>query len=93
LSVTGRWFYPGTPVPSTNKNDRHDIVEIVLKVALNTINLNLYFTTLRYSRAFAQFSDFLYRAQEATKLLKQGYVAPMLKSSLQKGLQWSSQSS
>ena len=30
---------PGTPVSSTNKTDHHDIVEIVLKVALNTITL------------------------------------------------------
>ena len=28
---------PGTPVSSTNKTDRHDITEILLKVALNTI--------------------------------------------------------
>jgi hypothetical protein len=32
-------FSPGTPVSSTNKTDRHDIFEILLKVALNTINL------------------------------------------------------
>jgi hypothetical protein len=28
----------GTPVSSTNKTDRHDIAEILLKVALNSIN-------------------------------------------------------
>jgi hypothetical protein len=28
----------GTPVSSTNKIKRHDITEILLKVALNTIN-------------------------------------------------------
>ena len=33
----GQWFSPGTPVSSTNKTDRHDITEILLKVALNTI--------------------------------------------------------
>jgi len=33
-----RWFSPGTPVSSTNKTNRHDINEIVLKVTLNTIN-------------------------------------------------------
>jgi hypothetical protein len=33
----GRWFSPGPPVSSTNKTDRHDITEILLKVALNTI--------------------------------------------------------
>jgi hypothetical protein len=27
-----------TPVSSTNKTDRHDIAEILLKVALNTLN-------------------------------------------------------
>ena len=36
--ATGQWFSPGTPVSSTNKTDRHDITEILLKVALNTIN-------------------------------------------------------
>ena len=34
----GQWFSPGTPVSSTNKADHHDITEILLKVALNTIN-------------------------------------------------------
>ena len=33
------WFSPGTPVSSTNKTDRNDITEILLKVALNTISL------------------------------------------------------
>ena len=33
-----QWFSPGTLVSSTNKSDRHDITEILLKVALNTIN-------------------------------------------------------
>jgi hypothetical protein len=32
------WFSLGTPVSSTNKTDRHDTTEILLKVALNTIN-------------------------------------------------------
>jgi hypothetical protein len=31
------WFSPGTPVSSTNKTDRHDKTEILLKVALSTI--------------------------------------------------------
>jgi hypothetical protein len=30
--------FSGTPVSSTNKNNRHDITEILLKVALSTIN-------------------------------------------------------
>jgi hypothetical protein len=34
-------FLLGTPVSSTNKTDRHDITEILLKVALNTITITL----------------------------------------------------
>jgi len=34
-------FFLCTPVSSTNKTDRHDITEILLKVALNTIFLTL----------------------------------------------------
>ena len=40
LLAAGRWFSLGTPVSATNKTDRHDIAEILLKVALNTINPN-----------------------------------------------------
>jgi hypothetical protein len=36
--VTGRWFSSGTLVSFTNKTDRHDKPEILLKKALNTIN-------------------------------------------------------
>ena len=32
-----RWFSPDPPVSSTNKTDSHDITEILLKVAFNTI--------------------------------------------------------
>jgi hypothetical protein len=38
LHVYRRWFSPGTPASSTTKTGRHDIDEILLKVALNTIN-------------------------------------------------------
>jgi hypothetical protein len=34
LLVHGWWFSPGTPVSSTAKTGRHDIAEILLKVAL-----------------------------------------------------------
>jgi hypothetical protein len=36
LLAHGRWFSPGTPAYSTTKTGRHDIAEILLKVALNT---------------------------------------------------------
>jgi hypothetical protein len=38
--VTGWWFSPVPRLSSTNKTDRHDITEILLKVALNTIQTN-----------------------------------------------------
>jgi hypothetical protein len=38
MTATDRWFSPHTLVSSTNKTDRHDITEILLKVAFNTIN-------------------------------------------------------
>ena len=31
------WFSADTPVSSTNKIDRHNITELLLKVALNTL--------------------------------------------------------
>jgi hypothetical protein len=36
--ATGRWF---SPISSTNKTAHHDIVEILLKVALNNIKQNI----------------------------------------------------
>jgi hypothetical protein len=39
--TAGRWFSPCTPVSSTNKSDRNDITEILMKVALNTIKPNI----------------------------------------------------
>jgi len=41
-----------TPVASTNKTDRHDIAEILLKVALNTITLT---RTTRLNRILKRF--------------------------------------
>jgi hypothetical protein len=35
LLAHGRWFSPGTPASSTTNTGRHDIAEILLKVALN----------------------------------------------------------
>ena len=46
--MTGRWFSPGTPVSPTNKTDRHDITEIVLKVALNTTTRTRYMVLNKY---------------------------------------------
>jgi hypothetical protein len=41
LFVHGRWFSSGTPASFVTKTGRHDIAEIFLKVALNTINISI----------------------------------------------------
>ena len=38
VACQGWWFSAGTPASSTSKTGRHDIAEILLKVALNTKN-------------------------------------------------------
>jgi hypothetical protein len=38
LLAHGQWFSSGTPASSTTKTGRHEIAEILLKVALNTKN-------------------------------------------------------
>jgi hypothetical protein len=38
LLAHGQWFSPGIPASSTTKTGRHDIAEILLKVALNSKN-------------------------------------------------------
>jgi hypothetical protein len=38
LLAHGWWFSPGTTASFTTKTGRHDIAEILLKVALKTIN-------------------------------------------------------
>ena len=43
LLAHGRWFSPGSPASSTTKTGRHDIAEILLKVALNTKNQSISF--------------------------------------------------
>jgi hypothetical protein len=37
--VAGLWFSLGMPVSSTNTADSHDMIEILLKVTLNTPTL------------------------------------------------------
>ena len=43
LLAHGRWFSLDTPASSTTKTGRHDIAEILLKVALSTINQSILF--------------------------------------------------
>jgi len=53
--ATGRWFSPGPPVSSTNKTDRYDIAEILLKVALDTIKQTIKQTLNKFTVEFVSF--------------------------------------
>jgi len=65
--ATGRWFSPGPPVSSTNKPDRHDIAEILLKVALNTIK------TTKKQQSFPDLDwSYLYCILNSLDLIKTG---------------------
>jgi hypothetical protein len=62
LLAHGRWFSPGTPASSTTKTGRHDIAEILLKVALNTKNKSInqplqWCASLEYGKS--QFRDLI----------------------------------
>jgi hypothetical protein len=54
--ATGLEFSPDTLVSSTNKTDRHDITEILLKVALSTTESNIYDTSSYDNTATHQLS-------------------------------------
>jgi len=46
LLAHGQWFSPGTPCSSTTKTGRHDITEILLKVALKYQSSNSNYLTV-----------------------------------------------
>ena len=63
--AAGQWFSPGSPVSSTNKTDRHNIVEILLKVAFNFITItpcrvSIYFNSYIKELFFNLFTTYLH---------------------------------
>jgi hypothetical protein len=57
--ATDQWFSPSTPITSTNITDRHDITEILLKMALNTINQSAFHLNIHiYHVLVRSFSKF-----------------------------------
>jgi hypothetical protein len=74
MQSAGRWFSPSPPISSTNKTDHHDITEILLKVALNTIkqtNKKTLFLLLCFkNQYFAGNISFYYHVQsnDATQI-------------------------
>ena len=74
-----RWFSPGIPVSSTNKTDRHNITEILLKVALNTINLNQQIQDSDLLRTgFNIYFEFVF-SEDDSGLITIGYLFPFIK--------------
>ena len=84
LLAHGRWFSPDTPASSTTKTGRHDIAEILLKVASrhqksNQINLNvdavspstianIHFTLSRFDSKIIRFYTFSIRVVSLTNV-------------------------
>jgi hypothetical protein len=69
LLAHGWWFSPGTPASSTTKTGRHNIAEILLKVALNTkIKSNQIFYPIL--TAFNKLMIVLEVAHDNSKMLK-----------------------
>jgi hypothetical protein len=53
-------FSPGTPASSTTKTGRHDIAEILLKVALNTKNQNQIENIRQNYPTIKRFQNYIY---------------------------------
>jgi hypothetical protein len=73
LLAHGRWFSPGTPATSTTNTGRHDIAEILLKVALKhqkskIILLLLLLLLLRFT--VSDYPIVLYRNTEVNSVFK-----------------------
>jgi hypothetical protein len=64
LLAHGQWFSPSTPASSTSKTGRHDIAEILLKVALNTKiksnQIHLYLFACHISMFFSESNEPIY---------------------------------
>ena len=58
LLAYSRWFSPGTPASSTIETGRHDIADILLKVALNNKNQSI--TSYKKQELYTFSSTFVY---------------------------------
>ena len=82
--AAGRCFFPGTPVSSTNTTDRHEITDILLKVALNTITITYFrsgaaiiveLSEWNASINLTIYQVYVSKAQYAMQILKGKYLA------------------
>jgi hypothetical protein len=71
---SGRGFSPGTPASSITKTGHHDIAEILLKVALNTINqINHYILECKRN-----FGNKIHQVRLRSKLENQKYFLKVI---------------
>jgi hypothetical protein len=68
LFAHGRWFSPGTPASSTTKTGRHDIAEILLKVALNTTTQTPWPSFFSFQFVSRLIDKLLFNAQDESQL-------------------------
>ena len=54
--MAGQWFSQGITVSSTDEIDCHNIAEILLKMALNSIAITLCQSLVKYSYKYKKFS-------------------------------------
>jgi hypothetical protein len=88
LLTHGQWFSLGTPASSTTKTGCHDIAEILLKVALNTINqIKSNLTNLPVSFIFSEAINFFFRKMPLSYIFCVIYVYYNMNIS---GMGWSS---
>jgi hypothetical protein len=81
LLVRGRWFSPGTPASSITKTGRHDITEILLKVAWNTINQSIYvYVTYQWGHTIMS-SCARYKKNENEEMFKSSVMKLSIKTS------------
>ena len=67
--------FSGTPVSSTNKTDRHDIIEILLKVALNNITLAL--TKTLFIKLYVRVASYMENIDMTASYYKEGRFGPI----------------
>ena len=68
--MAGLWFSRGTPVSSANRTDRHDITEILLKVASNTLTQPKNFSMTDFKYYVIKFVSDLWQVSGFLRVLR-----------------------
>jgi hypothetical protein len=72
--VAGQWFSLSTTVSSTNKTDRRDIANILLKVALNTLTPSLKDCRQLFSKDLAYYHKCIHSYTEHIHYIQKIYT-------------------